>query len=128
MPEIVYICRDGTMNALLSNLVTAATLKDKYDVAVVFMQEAIAAIAKDRCEFSPLLKDYGDKILKNADKSGIPTSVIGLIKMAKKKGVPLYAGHAWTKLMEVELPEEIEVIELKEVAEMTAHARTVITL
>jgi hypothetical protein len=30
--------------------------------------------------------------------------------------------------MEVELPEEIEVIELKEIAEMAAHARTVITL
>ncbi|RZN69245.1 MAG: hypothetical protein EF807_04755 [Candidatus Methanolliviera hydrocarbonicum] len=128
MHEIVYICRDGTMNALLSNLVTAATLKDEYDVAVVFMQEAIAAIAEDRCEFAPLLKEYGYKILKNADKSGIPTSVTGLIKMAKDRGVPLYACHAWTKLMEVELPEEIEVIELKEIAEMAAHARTVITL
>jgi predicted peroxiredoxin len=116
------------MNALLSNLVTAATLKDKYDVAVVFMQEAIAAIADDRCEFAPLLEKYSDTILKNADRSGIPTSIIGLIKMAKKKGVPLYGCHAWTKLMEVELPEEIEVIELKEVAEMAAHARTVITL
>ena len=48
--------------------------------------------------------------------------------MAKKKGVPLYGCHAWTKLMEVELPEEIEVIELKDIGEMTAHARTVITL
>lgn len=128
MHEIVYICRDGTMNAFLSNLVIAETLNDGYDVAVVFMQEAIAAIAEDRCEFSPSLKKYGDRILKNADKSGIPTSIIGLINMAKKKGVPLYGCHAWTKLMEVELPKEIEIIELKEVAEMMAHARMVITL
>jgi predicted peroxiredoxin len=108
----------------------ATDLKKRgFDIAVVFVEEALSALVKNRFELSPLLEEDRDKIFGSWERKGRPTSIKGLIKMAKEVDVAVYACKGWVENLGIakgELPEGVEVIEMSDFYAMLAHARSVI--
>jgi len=130
MVEILIICKDGTFNSYLSTLVISMNLKKKgEDVAVVFMQEGLAALIEKRFRFSPGLEPYSKDIKDNAAMMGVPSDPFKLIEEANHVGVPLYACQAWRKLLggkppKFDIPEGLEKLELSDlVNEITKSAK-----
>ena len=134
MPETILICKEGTVNSYLSTLIVATNRKKAgEDIAVVFMQEGLAALVDKKYRYAPGLEAYAEDIKKNAVDMGISSDPFELIKMATVAGVPLYACYAWMKLMggkppRFEIPEGLQKIELKELLEALGKATKVITL
>ena len=127
--DIIIICKEGTVNSYMSGLVVAINAKKNgEDVAVVFMQEGLIALAKRRFRWLPIIEEDADKIKENADKMGVPADPIKLVKRAKDAGVPLYACYAWVKLTKIQIPEGLEKIELKDLVKAMSRAKQVITL
>jgi len=133
MPEIMVLCKEGTINSYLSALVVATNMKKAgEDVAVVFMQEGLAALVDKKYRYAPGLESYAEDIEKHAAEMGVPSDPFELIKMAKGAGVPLFACYAWMKLLggkppRFEIPEGLQKIELKDLVEELRKAKKVIT-
>ncbi len=134
MPETILICKEGTINSYLSTLIVATNRKKAgEDIAVVFMQEGLAALVDKKYRYAPGLEGYADDIKKNAVDMGISSDPFELIKMATTAGVPLYACYAWVKLLggkppRFEIPEGLQKLELKDLLEKLGKATKVITL
>jgi predicted peroxiredoxin len=134
LPETIMICKEGTINSYLSSLIVATNRKKAgEDIAVVFMQEGLAALIDKKFRYAPGLEGYAEDIKKNAAGMGISADPYELIKMAKRAGVPLFACYAWMKLLggkppRFELPEGLEKLELSDLLEALGKARKVITL
>ena len=128
--ETVIICKDGTVNAFLSCLVAAVNKKKAgEDVCVVFMDEALAALAYKKFRWSEELQPHAETIKKETESRG-PSEPEGLVKMAKDAGVPLYANLGWAKILAIaeSLPEGLEPLELKDFLEGLSKAKHVITM
>jgi predicted peroxiredoxin len=134
LPETILICKEGTINSYLSTLIVATNRKKAgEDIAVVFMQEGLAALVDKKYRYAPGLEGYADDIKKNAVDMGISSDPFELIKMATTAGVPLYACYAWVKLLggkppRFEIPEGLQKLELKDLLEKLGKATKVITL
>jgi predicted peroxiredoxin len=134
LPETILICKEGTINSYLSTLIVATNRKKAgEDIAVVFMQEGLAALVDKKYRYAPGLEGYADDIKKNAVDMGISSDPFELIKMATTAGVPLYACYAWVKLLggkppRFEIPEGLQKLELKDLLEELGKATKVITL
>jgi peroxiredoxin family protein len=134
LPETILICKEGTINSYLSTLIVATNRKKAgEDIAVVFMQEGLAALVDKKYRYAPGLEGYADDIKKNAVEMGISSDPFELIKMATTAGVPLYACYAWMKLLggkppRFEIPEGLQKLELKDLLEELGKATKVITL
>jgi len=134
MPETIVFCKDGTINSYLSALIVATNRKKAgEDIAVVFMQEGLAALVDKKFRYAPGLEGYAEDIKKNAAEMGVPSDPFELIKMASSAGVPLYACYAWMKLLggktpRFEIPEGLQKLELKDLLEELGKAKKVITL
>jgi len=134
MPETIVICKEGTINSYLSALIVATNRKKAgEDIAVVFMQEGLAALVDKKYRYDPGLEGYAEDIKKNAADMGVPSDPFGLIKMASGAGVPLFACYAWMKLLggkppRFEIPEGLQKLELKDLLEELGKAKKVITL
>ena len=129
--ETVIICKDGTVNAFLSCLVAAVNKKKAgEDVCVVFMDEALAALADKKFRWSEGLQPHAETIKKETESRKIPSEPEGLVKMAKDAGVPLYANLGWAKILAIaeSLPEGLEPLELKDFLEGLSKAKHVITM
>ncbi|MDI6810526.1 MAG: DsrE family protein [archaeon] len=134
MPETIILCKEGTINSYLSALIVATNIKKAgEDIAVVFMQEGLAALVDKKYRYDPGLEGYAADIKKNAAGMGIPSDPYELIKMAKSAGVPLFACYAWMKLLggkppRFEIPEGLQKLELKDLLEELGKAKKVVTL
>jgi peroxiredoxin family protein len=129
MVDLVIICRDGLVNSYISSLVAAMESKKAGgDVAVVFTQEALYALAEKKFRFSKSLEGMSDKIKDNAKKAGLSADPLDLVKAAKDAGVKMLACPAWSDLLEVrgKLPEELEIPELPELLGIIAGAKQII--
>lgn len=127
--ETVIICKDGTVNSFISCVVAAANKKKAgEDVCVVFMDEALAAIADKKLRWSPGLEARADAIKAEMEKRNMTVELDGLIKMAKDAGVPLYANMGWVKILAISQPEGLEPLELKDFLDGLSKAKQVITM
>ena len=134
MPETIVLCKEGTINSYLSTLIVATNMKKAgEDIAVVFMQEGLAALVDKKYRYDQGLEGYAEDIKKNAAEMGVPSDPFELIKMASSAGVPLFACYAWMKLLggktpRFEIPEGLQKLELKDLLEELGKAKKVITL
>jgi peroxiredoxin family protein len=134
MAETIILCKEGTINSYLSALIVATNRKKAgEDIAVVFMQEGLAALVDKKYRYDPGLEGYAEDIEKNAAEMGVPSDPFGLIKMASGVGVPLFACYAWMKLLggkppRFDIPEGLQKLELKDLLEELGKAKKVITL
>ena len=128
MAETIILCKEGTISSYLDSLVVAANRKKAgEDIAVVFMDEGLAALVDGKFRFPAGLESYAEEIKKNAARMGVPSDPFELIKMASGAGVPLYANFAWAKLLGVEVPEGLQKMELKEFLAELGKANQVIS-
>ncbi|RLG38379.1 MAG: hypothetical protein DRN91_02835 [Candidatus Alkanophagales archaeon] len=127
MADIVVICRDGMVNSYISSLIAAIeTKKAGGDVAVIFTQEALVALAERKFRLAPLLEGYKSKIEENAKKLGLAADPVALVKAAKDAGVRLIACPAWVGLTEIKVPAELETPDVAEVLRIIGEAKKVI--
>ncbi len=122
--KLLFICRDGLEDSLLSTVAMATEARktsDGDEVGILFTGEAVAALAGQSFDWSPLLRDWGTRMLvsRNATEMGYPlanprdirwTKPRQLLPAAREAGVRLIACPLWSKLLGVEdkLPEELE--------------------
>ena len=134
MTDTIILCKEGTINSYLSALVVAANRsKAGEDIAVVFMQEGLAALIDKSFRYAPGLESYAEDIKKNAEMMGVPSDPFELIKMASDAGVRVYACYAWMKLLggkppRFDVPEGLEKLELQDLLAELDKAKKVITL
>jgi len=134
MPETIVLCKEGTINSYLSTLIVATNMKKAgEDIAVVFMQEGLAALVDKKYRYDQGLEGYAEDIKKNAAEMGVPSDPLELIKMAISAGVRLFACYAWMKLLggktpRFDIPEGLQKLELKYLLEELGKAKKVITL
>ncbi len=134
MAETLILCKEGTINSYLSALIVATNEKKAgEDIAVVFMQEGLAALVDKKYRYAPGLEGYAEDIKKNAAEMGVPSDPFELIKMANSAGVPLFACYAWMKLLGgkppgFEIPEGLQKLELTDLLKELGKAKKVITL
>ena len=127
--ETVIICKDGTVNSVISCVVAAVNMKKAgEDVIVVFMDEALAALADKDLRWSPGLEARADTIKAEMEKRNMTVEPDGLFKMAADAGVPLYANMGWAKILAISPPEGLEPLELKDFLDRLAKAKQVITM
>mgnify|MGYP001074947425 CR=1 FL=1 len=129
MPEVLLICRDGLASSLVSNLVFAIGAKRAgVDIGIFFTQEALQAIAENRFEISPLLKEHTNKIAGNAKGMGLIADPLILLKSARNAGVALFACPIWVGLLELrgKLPAQISEIDIPTALKIIVETKKVI--
>ena len=129
MVDTMVLCSKGALNGIMSSLLSAMYLKGRgVDTAVLFYQEAVAAFADRRFEFSPLLQRHADTILQNISKAGHTSDPVEMVKLAKAAGVPVYICGAWVDLMGVRdsIPAEMEIITIEDGVRLVAESKKVI--
>jgi len=138
--ELLLICRDALENSIIGNLLIA--LEERRagrEVGIIFTQEALAALAGQSFDWSPLFRDRDTRatIAKNAKAMGIPlahpkdarqTDTYQLLKAAKEAGVRLLACPAWAALLGIQdrLPEELTKIDPTDALKCLKEAKQVI--
>jgi peroxiredoxin family protein len=101
------------------------------DVAVLFVQEALVALAEGKFGPSPLMARYAETMIENQKKLGMPTDPMENLNRAKSAGVPIYACGGWAAILGVrdQLPAEMEVIPLlPDITKLFTEAKKVISL
>ena len=129
MAEVLIWQANGYLNSMTTALFTAAQLKGMgVDVAVLFDEEAIAALAEQKFDVAPPLAKYATTIIENVKKMGLPTDTMDYVKQCKAAGVPLYACAGWCDFLGVreKLPPEIQAMEIPDVMKLTAEAKRII--
>lgn len=140
--KLLLICRDAVENSIFSNLLWAMEGKKRgNDVSVLFTEEALAALAGEASDWSPLLRDRDrrTKIAKKAAEQGLPTypaptrgfpaiDTIELVKKVRAAGVSLYACPVWVNFLELEgkLPDEITELDSSAFWKVIEEAETII--
>jgi len=140
--KLLLICRDAVENSIISNLLLAMDAKKMGDDAnILFTQEALAALAGESLDWSPLLRnrDTRTKVAKKAAEQELPTypaptrgfpavNTMELIKKAKAAGVSLCACPLWVNFLELQgkLPEEITELDSSALWKMIKEAETII--
>lgn len=138
--EMLLICRDALENSIIGNLLVALEEKKAgANIGVLFTQEALAALAGQSLDWSPLFRDRDTraKIAKNAKSMGIPlahtkdarqTDTYQLLKTAKDAGVTLMACPAWTALLGIKerLPDELTKVDPSTVMRYLREAKRII--
>jgi peroxiredoxin family protein len=129
MPEVLLICRDGLASSIASSLIFAIGAKRTgVNIGVFFTQEALQAIAENKFELSPLLKEHMDKIARNAKGMGLLTDPMLLLKSASNAGVALFACPIWVGLLELKgkLPAQIMEIDIPTALKTILEAKKII--
>ena len=140
--KLLLICRDAVENSIVSNLLLAMDAKKMgEDANILFTQEALAALAGEALDWSPLLRnrDTRTKVAKKAAEQELPTypaptrgfpaiNTMELIKKAKGAGVSLYACPLWVNFLELEgkLPVEITELDSSALWKIVKEAETII--
>lgn len=136
--KAVFICRQGTEDAVVGNVALAKAWREGgQEAAVLFTGKALAALTSGPVQWSPLFQGRAARmtISHNAESMGLPladprdgrwTDVRRLLKEAASMGVPLWACPIWSKLLGIQAPPEgLEAISRERLLEELA-ARTVV--
>jgi hypothetical protein len=109
--DIIFICRQAEENSVLTNLAMAMeAVEQGRTAAVLFSEDALAALAGRSFRWAPLLSGRDDRIqiARQATKLGIPfaaerdqrwTDVPRLLAAAAGAGVALWACPLWSRLL-----------------------------
>lgn len=130
MVDTLVLCSKGTLNGIMSSLLTAVYLKGLgIDAAVLFYQEAVAAFAERKFEFAPLLQRHADTILQNLSKAGRTADPVEMVKLAKAAGVSVYMCGAWVDLMGLRdsVPADMEIITIENGVRLVAESKKVVS-
>ena len=120
--DVLFICRDATENSLIGNVGMAMRTQARgRQTAVLFTEEALAALAGEAFHWSPLFAGRPARIAisRNATALGLPvaaerddrwTDLRRLLEAAREAGVRLLACPVWSQILDVDgrLPDVIE--------------------
>ena len=129
MAEVLILQANGYWNSMGTALFTAVQLKGMgVDIAILFNEAAIAALAENKFDMSPPLAKYTATIKENMKKMGLSTDIMDFVKLAKSAGVPLYACAFWPDFLGVrgKLPPEIQAMEMVGMMKLIAEAKRII--
>lgn len=129
MAEVLFWQDNGYLDSMGTALFIAVQLKGLgVDVAILFDEASIAALAEKKFEPCPALAKHASTMSENMKKMGFSTDVMDFVKQAKSAGVPLYACGGWCDFLGVrgKLPPEISVLEIPAVIKLIAEAKKVI--
>ncbi len=138
--DLLLICRDALASSLLGNLLAAiGARKAGKDVAVLFTQEALAALAGGVFLWPPGLQGQQIRLamVGNAQAMDIPVMLRGegrqvdasaMVEKAKQAGVPVYACPTWSQLLNVKgkLPSGVTEIDPATALKTLAEAKQVV--
>ncbi len=138
--KLVFICKDGHANSLLSNLVMAMEAKKGgADVGVMFTEEALAALTVGtflwpvglhgsaiRWTAADAAKAMGLPIMGRGQ--GRQIDAVNIVGQAEKAGLAMFACPLWTKLLNVgdKLPKGIKQIDMPAALKKLSEANQVI--
>jgi peroxiredoxin family protein len=138
--DLLFIVRDAVASSVVGNLLTAAHAKKAgQEVAVVFTQEALAAVARGSFGWPRELSGQEMRFLMadHAGALGVPVSgrgesrqidAKGLIAQVRDAGVPLYACPVWAALLGLDgkLPQGLQTVDTAAVCTLLRDAKQVI--
>jgi len=138
--DMLLICRDALESSVIGNVALAMEAKKAgQDVAVLFTEEALAALAGESFRWPPLFESRNAraKISKNATALGYEvsnskdsrwTDLSRLLKAAKDTDIDLMACPIWSKILDVEgkLPPEISTIDNATMLQALRDAKTIV--
>ncbi len=138
--DLLFIVRDALASSVVGNLLTALQAKQAgQEVAVVFPQEALAAVARGSFGWPRQLSGQEMRYLMadHAGALGVPVSgrgdsrqidTKGLIARIREAGVPLYACPVWSALLGLEgaLPHSLQAVDAAAVCTLLRDAKQVI--
>lgn len=138
--DLLFVIRDALANSVIGNLLTARAAKEAgQEVAVVFTQEALAAVARGSFGWPRELSGQEMRYLM-ADHAGtLGVSVSGrgesrqidtksFIAQIRDAGVPLYACPVWSVLLGLQdaLPSGLQALDTTTVCTLLRDAKQVI--
>src|SRR3990172_11019133 len=120
--DLLFICREATEDSVIGNVGMAMQAKAAgRESAVLFTEEALAALAGQAFHWSPLFSSRPARIAisRNATALGLPvaaerddrwTDLRRLLEAAREAGVRLLACPVWSQILDVDgrLPDMIE--------------------
>ena len=138
--DILLICRDALGNSVIANLALALDARRRgRRAAVLFTEEALAALAGESFGWSPLFRSRPARITisRGASAMGVPvaaerddrwTDFPRLLAAAHEAGVELLACPIWSQILGLDdrLPVEVSVMESTEALERLMDERRVI--
>lgn len=138
--DLLFIVRDASASSVVGNLLTAARAKKAgQEVAVVFTQEALAAIAHGTFGWPRELAGQEMRFLMadHAAALGVPVcgrgesrqiDVKALVAQIRDEGVPLYACPLWAALLGLggTLPQGLQAVSTDAVCTLLRDAKQVI--
>ena len=128
MTDILITCRDGAKQSIIANLALATFLRKERNknVVLLFVQEALLALAKKEFTYRGLLEECSDVIDKTITDFGFPPDPLILLKAAKEAGVNIVTCTVWAKVVQNSkniIPGEIDVIELDKLFDIVLDAK-----
>ncbi len=138
--DLFLICRDAVENSVIANVALALDSRRRGNqAAVLFTEEALAALAGESFGWSPLFRSRPSRIAisRGATALGVPaaaerddrwTDVPRMLKAAHEVGVELLACPIWSRILGVDgrLPEEVLILESTVAMEELMDGRQVI--
>ena len=138
--DLLLICRDALGNSVIANLALALDARRRgRRAAVVFTEEALAALAGESFGWSPLFRSRPARITisRGATALGVPVSAERddrwtdfprLLAAAQEAGVELIGCPIWSQILGVHgrLPAEVSILESTEALERLMDERRVI--
>jgi peroxiredoxin family protein len=129
--DVLFFCRDGLYDSLISNLVLAMSLrKVGKEVAIIFSGDALHDLCHGMIRYPDSLEgvDIRKTISVEAKSMGLslqnsrdPKSldIRPLLLQAKESGVSLYACPIWSSLLKLsgKLPQELSLITMEKLLE-----------
>ena len=137
--DLLFICREATEDSVIGNVGMALQAKAAgRESAVLFTEEALAALAGQAFHWSPLFSSRPARIAisRNATALGLPvaaerddrwTDLRRLLEAAREAGVRLLACPLWSQILSVDgrLPDTIERPATEEVLAVIESAKVV---
>jgi predicted peroxiredoxin len=128
MADMVFWQSSGYINSFNTALAVVTELKKQgTDVAVVFDEAAIRALAEGNFSPSPEVADMFSTIGENVQKTGWPMDPMDYVKHAESAGVKMYACGAWCDFLGVrgKLPAQVQVLEVPDVVKLLGEAKRI---
>lgn len=139
--DILFICRGAWASTLITSLTLAMEArKDSSDVAILFTEEALAALSDGYFRWPQALtgQEMRWKMADNASKAGLPTyggrgqarriDVWASITKAKESGIRMFASPLWVTLLGLSgnLPEGLDELSKADESKMLKEATVII--
>lgn len=128
MAELLFWQTSGYVNSLNTALAIAIQLRGQgMDVAVLFDEAAIRALAEGKFDPSPELADRFAAIAENVQRAGWPVNPMEYVNQAQSAGVKLYGCGGWCDFLGVrdKVPPQIQILEIPDVVQLVGEAKRI---